>query len=60
MLNIPTVYTDEDTWYSEACNLLRLKQNMHSSFEKRLMESHLINILTTEPRNLMTIIHVGR
>ncbi len=33
-----TVYTDDGTWYPEACKMLGLKHNLHSSFEKRLME----------------------
>ncbi len=33
-----TVYTDGGTWYPEACNVLRLKHYLHSSFEKILME----------------------
>ena len=32
------VYTDGGTWYDEACNVLRLKYYLHSSFEKSLME----------------------
>ena len=32
------VYTDGGTWYDEACNVLRLKHYLHSSFEKSLME----------------------
>ena len=33
-----TVYTDGGTWYPEACNVLRSKHNLHSPFEKSLME----------------------
>ena len=33
-----TVYTDGGIWYPEACNVLRLKYYLHSSFEKSLME----------------------
>jgi len=33
-----TVYTDGGTWYPEACNVLKLKHYLHSSFEKSLME----------------------
>ena len=33
-----TEYTDGGTWYPEACNVLRLKHYLHSSFEKSLME----------------------
>jgi transposase-like protein len=33
-----TVYTDGDTWYDEACNLLKLKHYLHSPLEKSLME----------------------
>jgi transposase-like protein len=32
------VYTDGGTWYDEACNVLRLKHYLHSSFEKSLMK----------------------
>ena len=32
------LYTDGDTWYDEACNVLRLKHYLHSSIEKGLME----------------------
>ena len=32
------VYTDEDTLYTEECNVLRLKHYLHSSFEKSLMK----------------------
>ena len=31
-------YSDGGTWYDEACNVLRLKHYLHSSFEKSLME----------------------
>jgi hypothetical protein len=30
-----TVNTDGDTWYYEACNVLRLKHYLHSSIEKK-------------------------
>jgi putative transposase len=33
-----TVYTDGGTWYPEACNILRLKHYLHSSFEKSLID----------------------
>jgi putative transposase len=33
-----TVYTDGGTWYPEACKILRLKHNLHSSLEKNLIE----------------------
>ena len=33
-----TVYTDGGTWDDEACNVLRLKHYLHSSFQKSLME----------------------
>ena len=33
-----TVYTDGGTWYSEACNVLKLKHYLHSSIEKSLIE----------------------
>jgi putative transposase len=29
-----TVYTDGGTWYDEACNILKLKDYLHSSIEK--------------------------
>jgi putative transposase len=32
------VYTDEGTWYDEACNIIGLKHYLHSSIEKSLME----------------------
>ena len=32
------VYTDGGTWYDEACNVLRLKHDLHSPLEKSLME----------------------
>jgi putative transposase len=32
------VYTDGDTWYPEACNVIGLKHYLHSSLEKSLME----------------------
>ena len=31
-------YTDGGTYYPEACKILRLKHNLHSSFEKSMME----------------------
>ena len=34
-----TVYTDRGTWYDEAGYALRLKQYLHSPFQKNLMES---------------------
>jgi transposase-like protein len=34
-----TVYTDYGgTWYDEACNIIELKQYLHSPFQKSLME----------------------
>ena len=33
-----TVYTDADTWYDEACSILRLKHYLNASLEKSLME----------------------
>ncbi|MGD1838541.1 MAG: DDE-type integrase/transposase/recombinase [Nitrososphaeraceae archaeon] len=32
------VYTDGGTWYTQACNFLRLKHSLHSSIEKSLIE----------------------
>ena len=32
------VYTDVVTWYPEACNVLRLKHCLHSTFLKSLIE----------------------
>jgi len=32
------VYTDGNTWYDEACNVLKLKYYLHSSLEKSLMD----------------------
>ena len=32
------VYSDGGKWYAEACNILRVKHYLHSSFEKSLME----------------------
>jgi putative transposase len=32
------VYTDGDTWYPKACNVIGLKHYLHSSLEKSLME----------------------
>jgi len=29
-----TVYTDDGTWYEQACILIRLKNYLHSSIEK--------------------------
>ena len=54
------VYTDGGTWYDEACNILKLKHYLHSSIEKSLMERESTNILRTEPRVLMTTIHVSK
>jgi hypothetical protein len=33
-----TVYTDDGTWYHEACNVIGLKHYLHLSLEKSLME----------------------
>ena len=33
-----TVYTDGDTWYDEACNIIGLKHYLHSPLENNLME----------------------
>jgi len=33
-----TIYTDGGTWYDEACNVLKLKNYLHSSLEKSLIE----------------------
>ena len=33
-----TVYTGGGIWYPEACNILRLKHYLHSSFEKSLID----------------------
>ena len=54
-----TVYTDGGTWYDEACNVLRLKHYLHSSFEKSLIE-RVNQSSRTEPRVLMTTIHVWK
>ena len=32
------VYTDGGAWYDEACNILKLKHDLHSPLEKSLME----------------------
>ena len=32
------VYTDGGTWYPEACNVIGLKDHLHSPFEKNLIE----------------------
>ena len=32
------VYSDDGTWYPEACNTLGLKHILHSSFEKSIIE----------------------
>jgi hypothetical protein len=32
------VYTDEGTWYDEACKVIGLKYYLHSPFQKSLME----------------------
>ncbi|HET8793718.1 MAG TPA: DDE-type integrase/transposase/recombinase [Nitrososphaeraceae archaeon] len=32
------VYTEGSTWYDEACNVIGLKNYLHSSIEKSLME----------------------
>ena len=34
----PTVYIGGSKWYDEACNILKLKHYLYSSFEKSLME----------------------
>ena len=33
-----TVYTDGDTWYPEACKMLRLNHYLHSPSEKSIIE----------------------
>ena len=32
------VYTDEGTWYDEACEVIGLKHYLHSPFQKSLVE----------------------
>src|SRR5215211_2355374 len=54
-----TVYTDGGTWYPEACNVLRLKHYLHSSFEKSLME-RVNQYFKIELKDLMTTIHVWK
>jgi putative transposase len=33
-----TVYTDDGTWYRQACNFLHIKHRLHSPLEKSLIE----------------------
>ncbi|HJU58561.1 MAG TPA: DDE-type integrase/transposase/recombinase [Nitrososphaeraceae archaeon] len=33
-----TVYTDDGTWYPQACNFLHLKHRLHSPLEKSLID----------------------
>jgi putative transposase len=33
-----SVSTDGGTWYPQACNFLKLKHHIHSSFEKSIIE----------------------
>ncbi len=54
------VYTDDGTWYEEACNILKLKHYLHSSLEKSLMERESINILKIELKDLMITIRVWK
>ena len=54
-----TVYTDAGTWYLVVRNVLRLENYLHSSFKKSLME-RVNQYFKTEPRVLMTTIHVGK
>ena len=53
----PTVYSDGGTWYPEACVSLGLKQRLHSSYEKSVVE-RVIEYLKVELMHLMTIFHV--
>ena len=53
----PTVYSDVGTWYPEACVSLGLKQRLHSSYEKSVVEG-VIEYLKAELMHLMTIFHV--
>ena len=47
------------TLYDEACNVLRLKYYLHSSFEKSLME-RVNQYFKYRTKNLMTTIHVWK
>ena len=42
------VYTDDGTWYHEACNVIGLKHYLHLSLEKSLMERVINSILRIE------------
>jgi putative transposase len=33
-----TVYTDDGTWYPQACNFSHLKHRLHPPFDKSLIE----------------------
>jgi hypothetical protein len=40
-----TVYSDGETWYSEACVSLGLKHRLHSSYEKSIVVERTIEYL---------------
>ena len=50
------VFADGAIWYPQACNVFRLKHDLHSPFKKSLVQ--LINTLRIELKVLMTAIHV--
>jgi len=52
-----TVYTDDGTWYHEACNVIGLTHYLHLSVEKSLMERVINSILKIELNLLMITIH---
>jgi hypothetical protein len=62
------VYTDDDdggggggdTWYPEACKILRLKYYLHSPLEKSLIERIVVQYFKDRVESfdsMMTIIH---
>ena len=52
-----TVYTDGDTWYTQACTFLHLKHRLHSPLEKSLIE-RVMQYFKDRTDLLMIIIHV--
>jgi transposase-like protein len=51
-----TVSTDCETWYSQACRLLRMKHHLHSPYEKSIIE-RTMQCSRTELNALITIFH---
>jgi hypothetical protein len=51
------VSTDCETWYPQACRLLRMEHHLHSPYEKSIIERTMQQCSRTELNALITIFH---